>query len=195
MVKSRTTPKYFICIQCGIKFPNYNFKKERKFCSLSCYYKSPNFKEAVKNGGKSHKGRKICWGDKISKAKLGTKRPDMAGNKNWNWKGGITPRDLTSFEYKMWRKKVFERDNYTCQKCGNRNYQDKGKTTFLVAHHIKEWSEYPKLRFDVKNGLTVCNKCHNYIHGRIIEYQDEFFTINSLAEYLGKSRQFVYDRI
>jgi len=74
---------------------------------------------------------------------------------NPNWKGGITftkrPRQTTI--YYNWRKKVFERDNYTCQKCGIKG----GK---LEAHHKKSWKNYPELRYIVNNGQTLCIKCH-----------------------------------
>ena len=87
---------------------------------------------------------------------LRKKRPNMTGEKNWNWRGGIQ-RDKQSFqgaEYKRWRMGVFLRDNFTCQFCGNRTGGN------LEAHHIKSWSEYPELRFDVVNGVTLCLECH-----------------------------------
>lgn len=64
---------------------------------------------------------------------------------------------LTS-EYKRWRFDVYARDNFTCQKCGD----DKGGN--LIAHHIKPYCEYPELRLDINNGITLCNICHDKIH-------------------------------
>lgn len=60
--------------------------------------------------------------------------------------------DRNSWQYKEWRRKVYERDGYTCQRCGTNNN--------LHAHHIKLWSRYPALRFDLDNGLTLCDRCH-----------------------------------
>jgi 5-methylcytosine-specific restriction endonuclease McrA len=77
------------------------------------------------------------------------------GNKNGNWKNGITSiiRKLRrTTEYNKWRKAVFERDNYTCQICG--------KKENLQAHHIKSVFEYQDFIFDIDNGLTLCENCH-----------------------------------
>ena len=78
------------------------------------------------------------------------------GQNNWNWKGGITPENNSirnSIEYKHWRTSVFKRDSYKCQECGC--VGDK-----LNAHHIKKFSQYPDLRLDVSNGITLCKPCH-----------------------------------
>lgn len=58
-----------------------------------------------------------------------------------------------SFEYKLWRESVFERDNYTCVECGTRGGE-------LNADHIKPFAYYHKLRFDINNGRTLCVACH-----------------------------------
>ena len=60
-------------------------------------------------------------------------------------------------EYTIWRKSVFERDNYTCQICGKKGCE-------LNAHHIKSFSGYPNFRYDVSNGITLCKKCHKEVH-------------------------------
>ena len=61
--------------------------------------------------------------------------------------------DRNSIEYKQWRKAVFERDSYTCVEC----HEVGGR---LNAHHIKSWADYPKLRFELSNGATLCEECH-----------------------------------
>jgi len=83
----------------------------------------------------------------------GKKFPQISGEKHWNWKGGISPRMLNTPEYKLWRKAVFERDDYTCQFCGQRGGN-------LEADHIKPWALYPELRFAIDNGRTLCKDCH-----------------------------------
>jgi 5-methylcytosine-specific restriction endonuclease McrA len=62
-------------------------------------------------------------------------------------------------EYKAWRTAVFERDKYTCQECGLFH-------CVLNAHHIKPYKKYPKLRFDISNGVTLCFNCHQQKHKR-----------------------------
>lgn len=86
--------------------------------------------------------------------------PWNKGSKHWNWKGGITPRSMGSIEHKQWRTSVFERDDYTCQMCGD----DTGGN--LEAHHIFEFSKYKCLRFEVYNGQTLCRKCHQSLRNK-----------------------------
>jgi len=109
------------------------------------------------------------WRDKISASKKG-KIPYIAtertralfreakmGDKNPNWRGGITSEDKRireSAEYRQWRKTVFERDNYTCVNCGDNTGGN------LEADHIKPRKLYPDLVFDVDNGRTLCYECH-----------------------------------
>ena len=62
-----------------------------------------------------------------------------------------------SGEYARWRKKVFERDEYTCQLCGEKG----GK---LNAHHKVRFVDCPEKRLDVDNGITLCEDCHKYVH-------------------------------
>jgi 5-methylcytosine-specific restriction endonuclease McrA len=74
-----------------------------------------------------------------------------------NWRGGVTPVNKLirrSEEYKLWRKAVFERDNYQCI-WGGKEHGNK-----LHADHIKPFALYPELRFAIDNGRTLCWECH-----------------------------------
>lgn len=75
------------------------------------------------------------------------------GKSHPNWKGGVSRDKHGNNESKIWRSKVFERDNWTCQTCGDRG-------CYLEAHHIKSWAKYPELRYVLDNGVTLCLPCH-----------------------------------
>jgi len=84
------------------------------------------------------------------------------GEKHWNWKGGITPRNQTvrsSKHYKKWIKAIFIRDNYTCRSCNKSG----GK---LNAHHVKSFANHPELRLEISNGITLCVDCHRAWHNK-----------------------------
>lgn len=82
-------------------------------------------------------------------------REKMRGSKNGNWRNGASRKnDLIrkSVEYLDWKASVFVRDNRTCVFCGS--------TKRVEADHIKPFSTYPELRFDIDNGRTLCHECH-----------------------------------
>lgn len=95
----------------------------------------------------------------------GKERPNMKGVNNWNWKGGISEKNKIlrqSVQGRNWIREVFKRDNYTCQSCGDNSGGN------LEAHHIKTWAQYPLERFNVSNGITLCETCHKLEHKKRI---------------------------
>ena len=76
---------------------------------------------------------------------------------------------------KMWRTKVFERDNYTCQICGDRS--SKNHKVTLNVHHIYMFSKYPSKRNDMNNGITLCERCHKLTYKKEDEYINMFLEI------------------
>lgn len=93
---------------------------------------------------------------KISDALIGKAQPWNRGENHPNWQGGITPLNFkirNSLEMKEWRRQVFKRDDFTCRLCKKRG----GK---LHADHIVPFAIAPLLRFDLKNGRTLCVSCH-----------------------------------
>ncbi len=105
------------------------------------------------------------WREKQRKSQTGRKRSEATRKKmgdairgalHYNWKGGITREDKQfrqSPEYKIWRRCVFVRDNYTCQACDQ-------KGGYLYADHELPFALFPQLRLEVLNGRTLCGPCH-----------------------------------
>lgn len=116
------------------------------------------------------------------------------GEKSHLWKGGITPeyyKIKSSPEYKQWRKLVFERDNYTCQCCGD----NKGHN--LNAHHILNFIDHPDLRFNIDNGKTLCDKCHlsNFKGSFHYIYGTHNNTKEQLEEYIQRFKSGEFDEL
>jgi len=95
------------------------------------------------------------------------------GNIPWN-KYKVDGRN--SLEYKAYIKKALERDLYKCKQCAS--------THVLHVHHIKNWEEYPNLRFDINNVITLCKSCHMKLHknGHLVSHK----TRNKISESLKK---------
>lgn len=80
-------------------------------------------------------------------------------------------------EYYTWRNKVFERDNYVCQKCNS-------KGGSLNAHHINNYSSDKDNRTNIDNGVTLCKKCHRSFHKK---YGYKNNNIKQLEDFLMKN--------
>lgn len=60
-------------------------------------------------------------------------------------------------EYKVWKRAIKERDDFTCQCCEKRGGQ-------LVSHHLDGYDHHPEKRLDLDNGITLCRECHGLFH-------------------------------
>jgi len=102
------------------------------------------------------------------------------GNKNPQWKGGITSlakKLRKCWKFKQWREERFKRDNWTCQITGQKGRE-------LHPHHIVDFASIlneikyayldGKITFekainydflwDVENGITLFKKVHRQFH-------------------------------
>jgi len=150
----------------GFKYPNEWAVKRVRPKGLKYKIKIEN-KEWFKKGSIPwNKGEKGLYGANSGSFRKGEhaslktefKKEDkrLIGRNNTRWKGGITPLNIklrNSYEARKWRMLVFLRDNFTCQFC----HQKGGK---LETHHIKAWNRFPQLRFNINNGIALCEKCH-----------------------------------
>ena len=96
-------------------------------------------KEHKEKLSKSHKGQ-TAWNKGIYTSKT----------KKWYH------RLRKTVAYYEWRKAVFKRDNWTCQKCGIRG-------GYLEPHHIVLIKDDKSKALLVSNGITLCKECHKKI--------------------------------
>jgi hypothetical protein len=161
----------------GDKMPKRGYKQTKEHIKKSSEARTgikrkPLSEEHKMKLSNLHKGKPLSEEHRI-KISLGQKgRIGLKGDKNPFWKGGVSSlKNLirSSVKYKEWRSKVFERDNWTCQTCKTRGNID------IEAHHRKsfnkllrefnikttEESDNCKELWDIDNGVTLCEDCHN----------------------------------
>ena len=178
-----------ICKNCNKEFEDY-ISNKRNFCSLKCYWnnlkgKNPpmagrNHSEETKRKfrllknslgkhwklseetkrkiSEASKGRKLSeeHKGKISEAHKGKHKKDK--NNNWNPNREEVADIRNSYEYLQWMRKVKRKYKNICQ------LKDENCSGYIVVHHNKGWAKYPKLRFDVDNGICLCQYHHKQIH-------------------------------
>ena len=141
--------------KCGNIFHVTKSMLRIKSCSISCG------KKGKTPWNKGTKGLMNIWnkGKKWSqehKQKLRIAHKGLhIGENNGMWKGGSMGESyLQRMVFrKVMQKKVFERDDYTCQFCGERGGD-------LQVDHIQSWADYVDQRFNMDNCRTVCAGCH-----------------------------------
>ena len=156
--RRRTTS---VCAVCGITFEHL-ISRDAKYCSKACWSKrKPPVKHICDICGvvfMQYKYRKqrfcglACRDVFLSDL--------MSGDGSPFWRGGkMRERNEVRKlpEYKQWRKAVFARDDWTCQECGIKN-------VYLHAHHVFSFADFPELRLEVWNGVTLCEACHQLAH-------------------------------
>lgn len=83
----------------------------------------------------------------------------LKGEKSHNWIVDRTKlktgrEKCYDTKYKYWMLEVKNRDNWVCRiadvNCDGR----------LEAHHILNWTDYPELRYEINNGITLCHAHH-----------------------------------
>jgi hypothetical protein len=70
------------------------------------------------------------------------------------------------------RLEIFNRDNWTCQQCG-----DKG--TQLEIHHTSYWAGIEPWEYPGDMLITVCHKCH---HAEQVRFKYENSLVTALRE-------------
>lgn len=99
------------------------------------------------------------------------RKENPVGEKHHNWKGGLTfwkKKIWDSAKYRNWRKAIFQRDNYTCRKCGEKGFLEAHHTPIGFAELLRKYNiKTPEEALNCEelwkldNGITLCRKCHD----------------------------------
>ena len=179
--------KYCACCNKELSFGSFNIRSGKHFsyCKL-CERKKDNsrYKHACSScdkeyssGSKNSKLCKECYN--IVLGRMGAKTLSKLnsnqngknnimygvyrfGKKNPNYNSSKTNQEREYGRllegYTPWRDKVYKRDKYTCQCCGD------AKGGKLNAHHLDAYCWCKEKRVDIDNGITLCNSCHKQFH-------------------------------
>lgn len=106
----------------------------------------------------SHKGKVFS---EIHKKNIGKALKGLfVGKMASGWRGGISKENeimRKRVDFRQWREAVYKRDDYTDQKYGTRGGN-------IHPHHILNFAEYPNIRFDPNNGITLSKQSHREFH-------------------------------
>lgn len=155
-----------------------------KYCSKDCYNKniSPNFRRPRGIRNKLDKGVYlnclICGIEfRVKKYRKDTAQyccdacraigvgRTQRGSNHPKWNGGSHYEDKkfrSTEEYEKWRTHVYQRDRWTCQKCGIKCNRHN-----IIAHHKLSFKYFPSVRYVVDNGITLCRNCHVIEHKKV----------------------------
>ena len=143
------------------------------------------FKTSIKN--RDNSGEKNgMFGKKMSKEsidKMSVSRIGKTGENSTAWKGGKVSvvRCVKSICHTRfnWYFRVYQRDNFCCQKCGSKKIEAHHKDpifniikelckdkVFESKHEQIEWLvNQPRIKDEfLLNGITLCRNCHKEAH-------------------------------
>ncbi len=83
------------------------------------------------------------------------KLPEMSGENHPNWKGENCKKrqKRNDSAYSNWVRQVKKRDKNICR-------INKDCSGYCEVHHILSWKDYQELRYEINNGITLCQAHH-----------------------------------
>lgn len=151
------------CLSCNKEF-EYRPSHNRKYCSLKCRDSHKEFierraKTQFKKGDIRISDKNNYWFGK-----------DLSGANNARYKGENCKRKEQRNDplYVWWTKQVKKRDKNVCK------INNKDCSGYNIVHHILGWTEFPELRYEINNGITLCQAHHPRKRAEEKELQDYF---------------------
>ena len=160
----RSTKVTKTCIICN---KEYQVKAHRvetsKYCSKECWsHRNPPITKTCPICGTKYETRTPNQRTCSNNCSYHWRSIHLIGEKSPAWKNGASltnERARNGNRLNKWRQAVYARDDYTCQECSYHG-------DHLNAHHLKSFADHPELRYDVSNGIALCEDCHGKLHGK-----------------------------
>ena len=136
-----------------------------KYCSIRCRILGltgkPNKRKKVtvikecpvcKQEFRCYSQQKFC----SNACKYKWRKENWVGKNSPAWKGDKCKKrdERNDSLYHWWSSKIKKRDN---NKCRINNQDCSG---YCEVHHILPWRDYPELRYEINNGITLCQAHH-----------------------------------
>lgn len=103
-----------------------------------------------------------CGRKRTSEKSKGKPRYYCRGENHPNYNPNLTDEERSdrrsNLQYREWQQKVKEKAKFTCDICGD----NRGGN--LESHHLDGHNWCKDKRYDINNGVCLCDKCHKEFH-------------------------------
>ena len=95
----------------------------------------------------------------------GCLKKEMVGTNHPNYNPNLTEEErelkkegrTSDSDFVNWSRQIKEQANFTCDICGQHGHN-------LNSHHLNSWNIYKEQRYDLENGVCLCEQCHKEFH-------------------------------
>lgn len=152
----------------------YGFNGKLKGKTLEEVFGKDKSQEILQN--MSVASRKASERPEVSEKRASAKR-GLFGEKSNRWikdRSKLAKKQIRNdYAYQEWRRLVWVRDGFTCQ------LKDNDCKSKIIGHHILPWRDYPELRYEINNGITLCH--YHHPRKRVDEKRLELTLINLVS--------------
>ena len=159
------------CFRCGKEFNRKPFaanKSKHNFCCKECYTKFQTGKPSLRRN-RIKKNCEICGKEMmVIPAEIKKRRfcsfkckyiwfgKTFCGENHPRWKGDKCKKknERSDPAYQNWVSQIKRRDGWKCR------ISNQDCSGYCIVHHILSWKDYPELRYNINNGITLCQAHH-----------------------------------
>jgi len=149
----------------GFSWLGGEYRNNRSLLDLKCLKCSTEFAQCLHEIEKMVYVCPTCYLESLRERVKGENNPmhGKSGILNPAWDDSLTDADRAlritrrqCKKYQRWSYLIKEAAGFICDCCRENRK--------LNSHHLKNWKDHPKARYDVTNGVCLCEECHKAFH-------------------------------